>query len=117
MARLGGWRHSGVLEWLDLPFTHCDILTSSLAMNKVASRQIFAAAGIPIAPGKLLTPAELAAAHPFETPYVVKPVAEGSSCGVHVIKGDDAATQRRDIASGWSYGDILLLKPSSRGGN
>ncbi|UYH51677.1 D-alanine--D-alanine ligase [Candidatus Kirkpatrickella diaphorinae] len=100
----------GVLEWLDLPYTHCDIRTSSLAMNKVASRQIFAAAGIPIAPGKLLTPAELAAAHPFETPYVVKPVAEGSSFGVHVIKGDDAATQRRDIASGWAYGDILLAE-------
>lgn len=100
----------GVLEWLGLPYTHCDIRTSSLAMNKVASRQIFAAAGIPVAPGKILTRTELAAAPPFPTPYVIKPIAEGSSFGVHVVKGDDAVTQRRAIASGWAYGDILLAE-------
>lgn len=100
----------GVLEWLKLAYTHCDVRTSSLAMDKAASRQIFQASGVPVAEGRTVSRAELAASHPYPPPYVIKPIAEGSSFGVHIIRGADAGAQRQEIAKSWSYGDDILVE-------
>ncbi len=75
----------GLLEVLGLPYTHSGVLASALAMDKVRAKNAFAAAGLPVAAGRLASRAEIAAGHPMPPPYVVKPYNEGSSVGVHLV--------------------------------
>ena len=75
----------GLLEWLRVPYTHSGVLASALAMDKHRSKAAFAAAGLPVARGLLASREEAEARHLLEPPYVVKPVNEGSSVGVHIV--------------------------------
>lgn len=75
----------GILEWLGLPYTHSGVLASALAMDKARAKQIFAAAGLPVAEGLIVSRAAARAGHPMPPPYVVKPNAEGSSVGVYLV--------------------------------
>lgn len=85
----GKWGEDGcaaaMLETLEIPYTHSGVLASSLAMHKEKSKAVFRAAGIPMADSKLVELEAAAAAHPMAPPYVLKPVAEGSSVGVHIV--------------------------------
>lgn len=76
----------GLLEVLNIPYTHSGVLASSVAMNKEQTKRIVRAVGVPIADGRVVTTAEAMADHVFEPPYVAKPVAEGSSVGVVIVK-------------------------------
>ncbi|GIX12860.1 MAG: D-alanine--D-alanine ligase [Paracoccaceae bacterium] len=75
----------GLLEWLRIPYTHSGVLASALAMDKMRAKRIFAAHGLPVAEGLVTTAEAVRRAHPIEPPYVVKPVNEGSSVGVHIV--------------------------------
>lgn len=75
----------GLLEWLGIPYTHSGVLASSVAMDKVKAKEVFAAAGLPVAEGRLVAKAEAAAGHPLPPPYVLKPYNEGSSVGVYIV--------------------------------
>ena len=75
----------GLLEWLGIPYTHSGVLASALAMDKARAKQVFAAAGLPVARGMIACREHIRAAHPMEPPYVVKPNAEGSSVGVYIV--------------------------------
>ena len=44
----------GVLDWLGLPYTHSGLRASALAMDKVAAKAVFRAAGLPVAPHRLV---------------------------------------------------------------
>jgi D-alanine-D-alanine ligase len=85
----GKWGEDGccaaILETLQIPYTHSGVLASSLAMHKEKSKAIFRAAGVPVAESRLVLLEDVAAGHPMAPPYVVKPVAEGSSVGVHIV--------------------------------
>jgi len=98
----------GVLDWLGIPYTHSPARASALAMDKAASRLVFAAAGLPVARGRVISPHTLAEADPMPLPYVVKPVAEGSSVGVHILREGD--NRREALARGWSFGDEILVE-------
>jgi len=85
----GKWGEDGcaaaLFETLRIPYTHSGVRASAVAMNKETSKILFRAAGLPVAESKLV-PIEIAAEeHPMPVPYVVKPVAEGSSVGVHIV--------------------------------
>ncbi len=75
----------GILETLGIPYTHSGVCASAVAMHKDMSKSVFRAAGIPVADSVVVTVEEVAAGHPIAPPYVVKPVAEGSSVGVHIV--------------------------------
>ena len=75
----------GMLEWLQIPYTHSGVLASALAMDKSRAKRIFAAAGLPVARGMIVCREHARAAHPMEPPYVVKPNNEGSSVGVYLV--------------------------------
>ncbi|MCB1371452.1 MAG: D-alanine--D-alanine ligase [Rhodobacteraceae bacterium] len=75
----------GLLEWLGIPYTHSGVLASALAMDKRRAKQVFRAAGLPVAEGLLASREEVRASHPMPPPYVVKPVNEGSSVGVYIV--------------------------------
>lgn len=77
----------GVLEMLDIPYTHSGIAASAIAMKKPNSKRIASAAGLNVAEAQVLTKAEIMAGEiTLEAPYVIKPAAEGSSVGVSIIK-------------------------------
>ncbi|MCC6007940.1 MAG: D-alanine--D-alanine ligase [Rhodobacteraceae bacterium] len=74
----------GLLEWLGLPYTHSGVLASALAMDKERSKLAFRAEGLPVAESRLVARDALHH-HPLPPPYVLKPVNEGSSVGVHFV--------------------------------
>ncbi|MDE2383234.1 MAG: D-alanine--D-alanine ligase [Alphaproteobacteria bacterium] len=85
----GKWGEDGtasaLFETLGIPYTHSGVLASAVAMDKQKSKALFKEAGVPVAES-LVVPLEVAASrHPMPLPYVLKPVAEGSSVGVHII--------------------------------
>jgi D-alanine-D-alanine ligase len=85
----GKWGEDGcasaLLETLQIPYTHSGVLSSAIAMHKEKSKTLFREAGIPVAESKLVDIDIAASTHPMQPPYVVKPVAEGSSVGVHIV--------------------------------
>ncbi len=98
----------GVLDWLAIPYTHSPARASALAMDKAASRLVFEQAGLPVARGRVISPQALAEADPMPLPYVIKPVAEGSSVGVHILREGD--NRREALAREWSFGDEMLVE-------
>ncbi|HBK04854.1 MAG TPA: D-alanine--D-alanine ligase [Acetobacteraceae bacterium] len=98
----------GMLDWLGIPYTHSGLRASAVAMDKQAAKALFAAAGLPVAPGRMVSIAELEAGDPLPLPYVVKPVNEGSSVGVTVVRGGD--NRRVEIARTWTYGPAALVE-------
>ncbi|RMF39709.1 MAG: D-alanine--D-alanine ligase [Alphaproteobacteria bacterium] len=75
----------GLLEWLRIPYTHSGVLASALAMDKTRSKEVFRAAGLPVAESRLAPRDEVCARHVLKPPYVVKPNNEGSSVGVYIV--------------------------------
>ncbi|OUI88392.1 D-alanine--D-alanine ligase [Acetobacter sp. DmW_043] len=98
----------GILEWMKIPYTHSDVRASAVAMDKAAARAVFLAAGLPVAKGKVVSIEELAKADPLPAPYVIKPLNEGSSVGVYIIR--EGSDQRKEIAANWSYGPYALAE-------
>ena len=96
----------GVLDWLGIPYTHSGVRASSLAMDKVAAKAAFHAAGLPVARGRVIAVDELAVDDPLPLPYVVKPVNEGSSVGVSIIRHGD--NRRAEVAENWRFGPVLV---------
>jgi D-alanine-D-alanine ligase len=97
----------GVLEMLGIPYTHSGVLASALAMDKPMAKKIFEAAGLRCPKGKTMTLEELlSGGEPMKRPYVVKPAAEGSSVGVHIMQEGD----NRQISQLVSKGDYWLVE-------
>lgn len=101
-----------VLDLLDLPYTHSGLLASAIAMDKAATRLVLKAAGLPVAEGRVIDVATLYEGDPLPRPYVIKPLAEGSSVGVTILHphDDPEKTHPRHIAETWSYGPQLLVE-------
>ncbi len=96
----------GILDYLGIPYTHSGVRASALAMDKAAAKAVFAHAGLPVAPHRIIEIAELADHDPLPPPYVVKPVNEGSSVGVSIIMpGDNRGAQ---IAQSWRFGPAMV---------
>ena len=79
----------GLFEWLELPYTHSGVQASALAMNKDIAKRIFKSDNLPVAESICTSSALAFSAHLMEPPYVIKPVNEGSSVGVHLVMQDD----------------------------
>ena len=78
----------GILDMLGIPYTHSGLLASAAAMDKSFARHIFAQAGLPVAQGRVVTRGE-GGGDPLPRPYVVKPLNEGSSVGVYIVRPGD----------------------------
>lgn len=99
----------GILECLEIPYTHSGVLASALAMHKERAKAVMKPVGVPVAEACILTRAHAARGHALPPPYVVKPVDEGSSVGVLIIRpGDnDWATA---ILSGGEPDDVVMAE-------
>jgi D-alanine-D-alanine ligase len=100
----------GLLEILRIPYTHSGVLASALAMRKDLAKIVLQAAGVPVAHGVTIDRREAARRHALEPPYVLKPVAEGSSLGVVIVKKDRAHPPQEVGREDWPYGDFLLAE-------
>lgn len=97
----------GVLDLLGIPYTHSGLLASALAMDKPMAKTVFAAAGLPLVEHRLVTRADMAAGHPMTPPYVIKPMKEGSSVGVHIVlDADEPVIEAED----WPYGECVMVE-------
>ena len=99
----------GVLEILRIPYTHSGVLASALAAQKDLAKLVLAAAGVPVPHGVTIDRHEAAHRHALEPPYVLKPINEGSSLGVIIVKQDRA----HPPAGSWAR-RLALRRPDSR---
>ena len=79
----------GLFEWLELPYTHSGVQASALAMNKNTAKKIFETDNLPVAKSICTSSALALSTHLMEPPYVIKPVNEGSSVGVHLVMNNE----------------------------
>ncbi len=100
----------GILEYLQIPYTHSGVLASALAMNKDLAKKVAKAAGIPVAESKVMSRFDIGNTHPMKPPYVVKPVCEGSSFGVVIVKEDQAHPPQVVVSGDWRYGDTVMVE-------
>lgn len=100
----------GILEVLDIPYTHSGVMASSVAMNKEKAKDIMKAAGVPVAESKVMHRLEAAREHVMKPPYVVKPVSEGSSFGVLIVREGQKHPPQELYSSDWPYGDIVMVE-------
>jgi len=99
----------GLLELLQVPYTHSGVLASALAMDKQMAKVVVATAGVTSPEGVVIKAKDLGDSDPMQRPYVVKPVREGSSVGVRIVrKGDN---QPPIAVSGWEPETDLLVEP------
>lgn len=100
----------GLLEVMGLAYTHSGVLASAVAMDKRKSKAVYAQNGIDIAEDVACTRTEAAARHLLEPPYVIKPIAEGSSFGVVIVREGEGGPPQQLLADDWAYGDRLMAE-------
>jgi D-alanine-D-alanine ligase len=100
----------GLLEILAIPYSHSGVLASALAMQKDRAKVVMAAAGVPVPEGRVVARREAAKAHVMERPYVIKPVAEGSSVGVFIVTEAHAHPPQELTRADWTFGEELLVE-------
>ena len=100
----------GVLEYLEMPYTHSGVMASALAMDKERAKIVARRSGVPIAEAKVMSRFEAAERHAMTPPYVVKPVREGSSFGVLIVKEDQSNPPQELYSSDWPYGDEVMVE-------
>lgn len=100
----------GVLELLEIPYTHSGVLASAMAMNKHQSKILFKAAGIPVTDHVIVSRAEAARAHVMAPPYVIKPIADGSSFGVFIVKAETSHPPQELLREDWTSGEEMMVE-------
>ena len=100
----------GMLEILGIPYSHSGVRSSALAMQKDMAKTILGAAGVPVAEGVTASRLEAAKKHLLPPPYVIKPVAEGSSVGVFMVPEGQEHPPQELYREDWAFGDIVLCE-------
>ena len=112
----------GLLELLGIPYTGSGVLASALAMDKLRSRQVGLASGLPFPPYMIVdggawpgNRAEVVKQLTRELgfPCVVKPNAQGSSIGVTIVRGEGEFVPAVERAL--EYGEVVLVEAYLRG--
>jgi D-alanine-D-alanine ligase len=100
----------GLLELLRIPYSHSGILASALAMHKQRSKDVYRAAGLPVVNSIVVDRREAAARHLMKPPYVVKPVNEGSSVGVFIIRVGDNRPPEALGSDQWTLSNEMMVE-------
>jgi len=75
----------GLLNILNIPYTHSGVTASAIAMDKTLSCRLFEGANIQTPPRLCLNEADIVTPVDYEGPYVIKPRNDGSSVGVEIV--------------------------------
>jgi D-alanine-D-alanine ligase len=100
----------GLLEILDIPYTHSGVLASALAMQKDYAKAHFRAANVPVAEDRVVSRLEAAKGHLMPPPYVIKPIAEGSSVGVFIVTEAHVHPPQELFRDDWAFGDKVMVE-------
>ncbi len=100
----------GVLEILGIPYSHSGVLASAVAMHKVYAKALFRAADIPVADEIVASRLEAAERHLMPPPYVIKPIAEGSSVGVFIVTDEHPHPPQELYREDWAFGEQVLIE-------
>ncbi|MCA0420845.1 MAG: D-alanine--D-alanine ligase, partial [Proteobacteria bacterium] len=100
----------GVLEILRIPYSHSGVLASALAIRKDRAKTVVKAAGVPVAHGVNVSRFVAAKTHVLPPPYVLKPIDEGSSVGVVIVKKDREHPPQEIARPDWPCGEMLLAE-------
>jgi D-alanine-D-alanine ligase len=100
----------GVLEILGIPYTHSGVLASAIAMQKDYAKTVFQAAGVPVADHIVASRFEAAESHLMPPPYVVKPIAEGSSVGVFIVTEQHPNPPQELYRADWPFGERVMVE-------
>jgi D-alanine-D-alanine ligase len=101
----------GLLEVIGIPYSHSGVLASALAMKKDIAKSVLKSAGVPVPGGMVAARKEAAKRHLLPPPYVIKPVAEGSSVGVFIVREDHKHPPQELTRADWAFGDQILVEP------
>ena len=94
----------GLLEFLQIPYTHSSLQASAVAMDKESTQRICEHAGIRVAKNRFLAIEEVQF-DMMPAPFVLKPTKEGSSVGVSIIKTKaDLDKAKKD----WHFGRAMI---------
>ena len=105
----------GILEYMEIPYTHSGIMASALAMNKVRAKIVASASDVPVAESHVVSREVAASSHIIDPPYVVKPLAEGSSFGVTIVREGENRPPEFLVSSDWTYGEMVMVEPYIHG--
>jgi D-alanine-D-alanine ligase len=100
----------GILEILAIPYTHSGVMASAVAMQKDVAKVLFRAAAVPVPEGLVVSRLEAAKSHLLPPPYVIKPIAEGSSVGVFIVREDHAHPPQELNREDWPYGERVIVE-------
>jgi D-alanine-D-alanine ligase len=100
----------GILEILAIPYTHSGVMASATAMQKDVAKILFRAAGVPVPDGLVVPRLEVAKSHMLPPPYVIKPLAEGSSVGVFIVTAEHAHPPQELNRHDWEYGERVMVE-------
>jgi len=98
----------GLLELLRLPYTHSGVMASAIAMDKQMTKHLVAAQGVTSPEGIVVRREDLMKGQVMDPPYVVKPLREGSSVGVRIVREGDNRPSFED--ADWTFGEELLVE-------
>ena len=107
----------GMLDLMGVKYTHSGMVTSVIAIDKELTKQCLVPGGVPMPKGTIVDSESLYAGDPLPRPYVLKPVNEGSSVGVAIVKDDSNYGNpiSRDATGPWQEFDSLLAEPFIKG--
>ncbi|MFM7085013.1 MAG: D-alanine--D-alanine ligase [Hyphomicrobium sp.] len=101
----------GVLEALQLPYTHSGVLASALAMHKQRAKIIMKASGVPVAEAVVRKRSEVLTERSIALPFVIKPVDEGSSVGVFILRNEEKLSSiKQDLQKAGAPEDELMIE-------
>ncbi len=101
----------GLLEVMGIPYSHSGIMASAVAMQKDITKTVLRAAGVPVPGGMVANRMDVAKAHMLPLPYVIKPLSEGSSIGVYIVRADQAHPPQELTQPDWKYGERVMVEP------
>ena len=106
----------GLLQWLDVPYSGSGVMASAIAMDKVRSKHLFRAAGIPTPDYSVIASREEAsvAAEQVGFPLIIKPSGQGSSVGMSKVF--ERADLNDAVELALQFGDTALLETCVNGG-
>jgi D-alanine-D-alanine ligase len=107
----------GMLDLMQIPYTHSGLETSVIAIDKELTKMVLVPGGIRMPAGKMIESESIYREDPLPRPYVLKPVNEGSSVGVAIVTedGNYGNPIGRDVPGPWHEFDELLAEPFIKG--
>jgi D-alanine-D-alanine ligase len=100
----------GLLEIMGIPYTHSGVLASAVAMHKERAKAVFRAAGLPIVKDVVVSRHDVSKQTVIKPPFVIKPVNQGSSVGVFIIRPGDNRPPEQLTSPDWALGDEVMVE-------